>query len=45
MNYGELLHALLPETALVLGALLVLTVDLLTGRGRSEESRRGLSST
>jgi len=39
MNYSELFRALLPETALVLGALLVLAVDLATGRTRSAESR------
>lgn len=39
MNYSELFRALLPETALVLGALVVLGVDLATGRTRSAESR------
>ncbi len=39
MNYGELFHALLPETALVVGALLVLAIDLVTGWGRTLERR------
>ena len=39
MNYAELLRAMLPEAVLVIGALLVLTVDLLFGRSRSFEAR------
>src|SRR5687768_11408176 len=31
-NYSELIHVLLPEAALVIGALLVLGVDLTVGR-------------
>ena len=34
LNYHELFRALLPELALVVGALAVLTVDLVAGRGR-----------
>lgn len=39
MNYSELLHALLPETALVVGALLALTFDLVVGARQSRETR------
>ena len=37
--YAELWRALLPETALVVGALLVLTIDLTVGRNRAAGSR------
>lgn len=37
--YGELARALLPETCLVLGALLVLALDLATGRRRTGAQR------
>ncbi len=43
MNYTELLRAMLPETALVFGALLVLTLDLAFGRRRTLEHRLYLS--
>jgi NADH-quinone oxidoreductase subunit N len=39
VNYSELLHALLPETALVVGALLALTFDLIFGARQSRETR------
>lgn len=39
MNYTELLHALLPETALVVGALLALTFDLIFGARQTRETR------
>ena len=39
LNYGELFHALRPEAALVVGALLVLGLDLATGRGRTAVAR------
>ena len=39
MNYTELFRAMLPETALVVGALLVLTFDLTFGRKRSLATR------
>ena len=39
MNYSELLHALLPETALVVGALLALTFDLVVVARQSRETR------
>ena len=39
MNYTELLHAMVPEAALVVGALLVLTFDLTFGRRRSLDTR------
>jgi NADH-quinone oxidoreductase subunit N len=39
VNYSELLHALLPETALVVGALLALTFDLVVGARQSRETR------
>jgi NADH-quinone oxidoreductase subunit N len=38
-SYRELLHALLPEVALVVGALVALTLDLVTGRGRTVAQR------
>lgn len=37
--YHELLRVFLPETALIVGALLVLTIDLIGGRGQSRERR------
>jgi NADH-quinone oxidoreductase subunit N len=43
-SYHELLRAMLPETALVIGALLVLAVDLATGRGRTGDARFGVSA-
>ena len=39
LNYSELLHALLPEASLVIGALLILTLDLIKGRGRTLAER------
>ena len=39
LSYGELFHALRPEAALVVGALLVLGFDLATGRGRTAGAR------
>ncbi len=39
MNYRELFHALSPEAALILGALLVLTLDLTIGRRKIAEAR------
>lgn len=42
--YGELLQALLPEASLVVGALLVLTLDLAIGRRRTSEERLQLAS-
>jgi len=39
VNYTELLHAMVPEAALVVGALLVLTFDLTFGRRRSLDTR------
>ena len=44
LSYAELLSALLPEAALVLGALLVLTFDLTFGRRRSPGSRLTLAT-
>lgn len=38
-NFAELFHALLPEASLVLGALVVLAVDLALGQGRSQAQR------
>jgi NADH-quinone oxidoreductase subunit N len=38
-NYAELFRALLPETALVFGALLLLGLDLMVARRRSETER------
>ncbi|WP_414663170.1 NADH-quinone oxidoreductase subunit N [Horticoccus sp. 23ND18S-11] len=42
-HYRELFNALLPELALVLGALLVLSVDLIAGRGRAAAARLRVS--
>lgn len=42
-SYLELLGALLPEAALVLGALAVLSIDILSGRAASSERRLGTS--
>ncbi len=39
LNYSELLHAFLPEASLVVGAVLVLSIDLFSGRGRSLAER------
>jgi NADH-quinone oxidoreductase subunit N len=39
LSYSELFRALLPETALVLGALIVLGVDLAVGRKKSAPAR------
>ena len=39
LDYIELLHALMPETCLVIGALLVLGFDLAVGRRHSVERR------
>ena len=48
-NYGELARALGPETCLVIGALIVLSADLIAGRGRTQTSRMitasGIAST
>jgi NADH-quinone oxidoreductase subunit N len=38
-GYAELLHAWLPEMSLVIGALLVLGVDIIAGRNQSAASR------
>lgn len=38
-NYGELFRALLPESCLIVGALIVLSVDLMANRGRSQAAR------
>lgn len=38
-SYLELLHALLPEASLVLGALIVLAIDLTAGRKQSADHR------
>jgi NADH-quinone oxidoreductase subunit N len=38
-NYGELFRAFLPEAALTVGALLVLSYDLVLGRKRGDEYR------
>ena len=38
-DYTELVQALLPELALVIGALVVIGFDLLRGRGRSADER------
>ena len=43
VNYSELFRALLPETALVVGALLVLAADLVLGRTRTYGQRLRLS--
>ena len=42
-NYAQLWHALLPEAALVLGALVVLGCDLTLGRGRTQIQRMRVS--
>jgi NADH-quinone oxidoreductase subunit N len=39
LNYLELLHALLPEASLVLGALIALGVDLTLGRNQTNDNR------
>lgn len=39
MNYTELLRAMVPEAALVIGALFVLTLDLAFGRRRASSRR------
>ncbi|MDR2981505.1 MAG: NADH-quinone oxidoreductase subunit N [Puniceicoccales bacterium] len=44
MNYSALLKAFMPEAILVFGALLVLTHDLLGGRGRSHEYRAKIAA-
>lgn len=38
-DYSELVRVLLPELCLVIGALLVLSLDLLAGRGRPDDER------
>ena len=43
-SYGELARTLLPEASLVLGALVVLTFDLITGRRQSLEQRTRASA-
>lgn len=44
LDYGALAHALLPEASLILGALIVLAVDVFAGRGRTVPQRlRGAS--
>jgi len=45
MNYRELFTALLPETALILGALLVLGFDLMRGKGHTREERLRASAS
>mgnify|MGYP000288611437 FL=1 len=45
MNYTELLRAMVPEAALVIGALFVLTLDLAFGPRRTLESRLYLAVT
>jgi NADH-quinone oxidoreductase subunit N len=45
VSFGELLRALLPETALVLGALLVLAVDLTVARKQSLERRLKIAAS
>ena len=45
MNYSELLRAMVPEAALVIGALFVLTLDLAFGPRRTLESRLYLAVT
>ncbi len=42
--FGELFRALLPETCLVGGALLLLGVDLVFGRGRTQTARLGTAT-
>ncbi|MDP2138421.1 MAG: NADH-quinone oxidoreductase subunit N [Candidatus Didemnitutus sp.] len=39
LSYAELFRAMLPETALVLGALAVLGLDMILGRGKTSEQR------
>src|SRR5689334_20094088 len=39
VDYLPLIRALLPELCLVIGALLVLSFDLLAGRGRTSDER------
>ncbi|HVU32177.1 MAG TPA: NADH-quinone oxidoreductase subunit N [Opitutaceae bacterium] len=43
-NFAGLFHALLPEAALVLGALVALAIDLAFGRGRTDAERMQLSA-
>ncbi len=43
-NYTAIFHALRPEASLVVGALVVLGLDLWLGRGRTEGQRLRLSS-
>jgi NADH-quinone oxidoreductase subunit N len=43
LDFGSLLHALLPEAALVLGALAILAGDLLLFRTRSRTGRLGVA--
>jgi NADH-quinone oxidoreductase subunit N len=44
LNYGDLFRALLPEAALVAGAILVLGVDMVFGRGAGHAARVKRSS-
>lgn len=44
LSYAELFRALLPEGILVVGALLVLTLDLTVGRSHTTARRRSLSA-
>ena len=44
VNYAELFCALGPETGLVVGAVLVLGLDLFAGRGRSQVQRMTVAS-
>ena len=44
LDYVALLHALLPEASLVLGALLVLGVDLVAGRNQTDAHRTRTAS-
>ncbi|MBI4622897.1 MAG: NADH-quinone oxidoreductase subunit N [Verrucomicrobia bacterium] len=44
-DYPALLHALLPEASLVLGALILLGLDLVPGRGRTDAKRMRTSAT
>lgn len=43
-DFGTLFRALLPEASLILGALIVLGVDLFAGRGRSQPRRMRTSA-
>src|SRR4051812_15739814 len=43
-NYSELLAALGPELALVIGALVILGIDLAGGRGKSDTSRLAVAA-